>query len=92
MYTVVCTDDKSELTVEDLIPDDTDHIDIMLRDIDIQQAFDGLNLSEIEEEFLNLKKQGLSQREIGENLNRSQVQISRIQTNLRKRFKKEPRG
>ena len=35
-----------------------------------------------------MKKQGLSQSEIGENLNRSQVQISRIQTNLRKRFKK----
>ena len=92
MYTVVCTDDKSELTVEDLIPDDTDHIDTMLRDIDIQQAFDRLNLSEIEEEFLDLKKQGLSQREIGENLNRSQAQISRIQTNLRKRFKNNLEG
>lgn len=87
MYTVVCTDDKSELTVKDLIPDDTDHIDTMLRDIDIQQAFDRLNLSEIEEEFLDLKKQGLSQREIGENLNRSQAQISRIQTKVRNRFK-----
>lgn len=92
IYTVVCTDDKSELTVEDLIPDDTDHIDIMLRDIDIQQAFDKLNLSEIEKEFLYLKKQGLSQREIGENLNRSQAQISRIQTKLRNRFKHNMAG
>lgn len=92
IYTVICVDDHSEKTVEDLIPDDTDHINNMLRDIDIQQAFDRLNLSEIEEEFLDLKKQGLSQREIGENLNRSQVQISRIQTNLRKRFKKNLEG
>lgn len=92
IYTVICVDDHSEKTVEDLIPDDTDHINNMLRDIDIQQAFDRLNLSEIEEEFLDLKKQGLSQREIGENLNRSQAQISRIQTNLRKRFKKNLEG
>lgn len=92
IYTVVCVDDHSEKTVEDLIPDDTDHINNMLSNIDIQQAFDRVNLSEIEEEFLDLKKQGLSQREIGENLNRSQAQISRIQTNLRKRFKKNLEG
>lgn len=88
IYTIVYTDDESELTVEDLIPDDTDNIDIMLYDIDVQQAFDKLNLSKIEKIFLNLKSQGLSQREIGENLNKSQAQISRMQTNLRNRFKK----
>lgn len=91
IYTIVYTDDESELTVEDLIPDDTDNIDIILCDIDVQQAFDKLNLSKIEKIFLNLKSQGLSQREIGENLNKSQAQISRIQTNLRNRFKKESR-
>lgn len=88
IQTVVCEDDKSELTVEDLIPDDNDYIDTMLCNIDIQTAFDKLNLSEIEKIFLDLKKQGLSQKEIGEKLNRSQAQISRIQTNLCKRFKK----
>lgn len=87
IYTVVCVDDHSEKTVEDLIPDDTDHINNMLSNIDIQQAFDKLNPSEIEEKFLYLKKQGLSQREIGEALNRSQAQISRIQTKVRNRFK-----
>ena len=92
MYTVVCTDDKSELTVEDLIPDNTDHIGVMLCNIDVQHAFDRLNLSEIEEDFLDFKKQGLSQSEIGKKLDKSQAQISRIQTSLRKRFKKNLDG
>lgn len=92
IYTVVCVDDHSEKTVEDLMPDDTDHINTMLNNIDIQQAFDKLNLSEIEEKFLYLKKQGLSQREIGEALNRSQAQISRIQTKVKNRFKNNLEG
>ena len=92
IQTIVCEDDKSQLTVEDLIPDEKDHINAMLSDIDIQTAFDRLNLSEIEEEFLDFKKQGLSQSEIGQKLNRSQAQISRIQTNLRNRFKNNLEG
>lgn len=89
---IVCEDDNNQLTIEDLIPDDNDTIDAMLLDIDIQQAFEDLNLSEIESEFLDLKRQGLSQREIGEQLNRSQAQISRIQTKLRSRFKHNMAG
>lgn len=92
IQTIVCEDDNSQLTVEDLIPDENNQIDAMLCDIDIQTAFDNLDLSDIEQQFLDLKRQGLSQREIGEQLNRSQPQISRIQTKLRKQFKNNLEG
>lgn len=90
--TIICYDDKSDLTIEDLIEDDEDHIDNLLQKMCIQQSFDKMNFSEIEEKFINLKKQGLSQKEIGEKLNRSQAQISRIQKKLRIRFKKRSNG
>lgn len=90
--TVLCSDENSVLTVEDLISDDKDQIDDTLQRMCIQQSFDKMNLSEIEEKFINLKRQGLSQNEIGEKLNRSQAQISRIQTKLRIRFKNRSNG
>lgn len=90
--TIICSDDKSDLTIEDLIEDDEDHIDNLLQKMCIQQSFNKMNFSEIEEKFINLKKQGLSQKEIGEKLNRSQAQVSRIQTKLRIRFKKRLNG
>lgn len=87
IQTIVCEDDKSELTVEDLIPDNDNQIENMLCDIDIQDAFNKLNLNDIESKILDLRRQGLSQREIGIQLNRSQAQISRIETKIKLRFK-----
>lgn len=93
LQTVFIPGEKSnDVTVEDLIEDESDLIEDMLLNIDIHAAMDSLNLSPTEEQFLELKKQGMSQREIGLEMNRSQAQISRIQTKLKKRFKNNLEG
>ena len=87
IYTVLNEKDNDILTIEDLLPDNHDAIEAMLLDLDIEHAFNKLNLSKIEEDFLELKKKCLSQAEIGKKLNKSQAQISRIQTKIREKFK-----
>ena len=87
IYTVLNENDNDILTIEELLPDNHDAIEDMLLDLDIEHAFNKLDLKEVEEKFLELKKEGLSQTEIGRQLNKSQAQISRIQTKIRKKFK-----
>lgn len=89
---VLCADDKSELTIEDLIEDPTNLVDEMLEQIDIKEAFDNLNLSPTEEVFLDYRKRGWSQNKIAKQMKLSQPQISRIQTKLKKRFKNNLEG
>lgn len=81
-----------DLTVEDLVEDETDYIENMLLDIDIRTAMNSLNLSPTEKLFMEYKESGLSQRQIGIEMNRSQAQISRIQSKLKKRFKNNMNG
>lgn len=87
IYTVLNEKDNDILTIEELLPDNYDAIEDMLLNLDIEHAFNKLDLSKVEEKFLELKKEGLSQTEIGKRLNKSQAQISRIQTKIRKKFK-----
>ena len=87
--TVIHSDgDGNDQTILDLIEDPDDCIFRLLDDIDADGVLNNIYLTEKEKEVINLRMEGFSQAQIGEIMNLSQAQISRIQIKIKNKIKK----
>lgn len=83
-----CDIDSNDQTILDLIEDPDDCIFRLLDDIDADGVLNNIYLTEKEKEVINLRMEGFSQAQIGEIMNLSQAQISRIQIKIKNKIKK----
>lgn len=83
-----CDIDGNDQTILDLIEDPDDCIFRLLDDIDADGVLNNIYLTEKEKEVINLRIEGFSQAQIGEIMNLSQAQISRIQIKIKNKIKK----
>ena len=85
---IYCDIDGNDQTILDLIEDPDDCIFRLLDDIDADGVLDNIYLTEKEKQVINLRMEGFSQAQIGEIMNVSQAQISRIQIKIKNKIKK----
>ena len=85
--TVVYSDgDGNDQTILDLIEDPDDCIFRLLDDINADGVLNNICFTEKEKQVINLRIKGLNQEQVGEIMNLSQVQISRIQTKIKNKI------
>lgn len=85
--TVVCSDgDGNDQTILDLIEDPDDCIFRLLDDINAEGVLNNIYLTEREKQVINLRMEGFSQLQVGEIINLSQAQVSRIQMRIKKKI------
>lgn len=85
--TIVYSDgDGNDQTILDLIEDPDDCIFRLLDDINAEGVLNNIYLTEKEKRVIYLRMEGLSQEQVGEIINLSQTQISRIQTRIKKKI------
>ncbi len=87
--TVVFDDKEQPLTIEDQLAVEGDFTEEILSDIVIQQTLDRFEFKETEKKILYLRTHGKTQSEIGNILNTSQSQVSRILKRMYKRLKSD---
>ena len=76
----------NDQTILDLIEDPDDCIFRLLDDINAEGVLDNIYLTEKEKQVINLRMEGFSQVQVGEIMNLSQPQISRIQIKIKKKI------
>lgn len=85
--TVVYSDgDGNDQTILDLIEDPDDCIFRLLDDINADGVLNNICFTEKEKQVINLRMEGFNQAQVGEIMNLSQVQISRIQTKIKNKI------
>ena len=85
--TIVHSDgDGNNQTILDLIEDPDDCIFRLLDDINAEGVLNNIYLTEKEKRVIYLRMEGFSQEQVGEIINLSQTQISRIQTRIKKKI------
>lgn len=85
---IYCDIDGNDQTILDLIEDPDNCIFRLLDDIDADGVLNNIYLTEREKEVINLRMEGFSQAQIGEIMNLSRAQISRIQIKIKNKIKK----
>ena len=85
---IYCDIDGNDQTILDLIEDPDDCIFKLLDDIDANGVLNNIYLTEKEKEVINLRMEGFSQAQVGQIMNLSQAQISRIQIKIKNKIKK----
>lgn len=91
--TVVYSDrDGNDQTILDLIEDPDDCIFRLLDNINAEGVLDNIYLTEKERQVMDLRIEGFSQEQVGEIMNLSQAQISRIQMEIKKKISKYING
>lgn len=76
----------NDQTILDLIEDPDDCIFRLLDDINAERVLDNIYLTEKEKQVINLRMEGFSQVQVGEIMNLSQPQISKIQIKIKKKI------
>lgn len=76
----------NDQTILDLMEDPDDCIFRLLDDINAEGVLDNIYLTEKEKRVINLRMEGFSQVQVGEIMNLSQPQISRIQIKIKKKI------
>lgn len=76
----------NDQTILNLIEDPDDCIFRLLDDINAEGVLDNIYLTEKEKQVINLRMEGFSQVQVGEIMNLSQPQISRIQIKIKKKI------
>lgn len=85
--TIIHSDENgNDQTILDLIEDPDDCIFRLLDDINAEGVLDNIYLTEKEKQVINLRMEGFSQVQVGEIMNLSQPQISRIQIKIKKKI------
>lgn len=85
--TIIHSDgDGNDQTILDLMEDSDDCIFRLLDDINAEGVLDNIYLTEKEKQVINLRMEGFSQVQVGEIMNLSQPQISRIQIKIKKKI------
>lgn len=85
--TIIHSDgDGNDQTILDSIEDPDDCIFRLLDDINAEGVLDNIYLTEKEKQVINLRMEGFSQVQVGEIMNLSQPQISRIQIKIKKKI------
>lgn len=82
----------NDQTILDLIEDPDDCIFRLLDDINAEGVLDNIYLTKKEKQVINLRMEGFSQVQVGEIMNLSQPQISRIQIKIKKKIKEYING
>lgn len=84
--------DGNDQTILDLMEDSNDCIFRLLDDINAEGVLNNIYLTEKEKQVINLRMEGFSQVQVGEIMNLSQPQISRIQIKIKKKIKEYING
>ena len=91
--TIIHSDgDSNDQTILDLIEDPDDCIFRLLDDINAEGVLNKIYLTEKERRVINLRMEGFSQTKVGQIMNLSQAQISRIQIKIKKKIKEYING
>ena len=91
--TIVHSDgDGNNQTILDLIEDPDDCIFRLLDDINAEGVLNNIYLTEKEKQVIYLRMEGFSQEQVGEIINLSQTQISRIQIKIKNKIKEYING
>lgn len=91
--TIIHSDgDGNDQTILDLMEDSDDCIFRLLDDINAEGVLNNIYLTEKEKQVINLRMEGFSQVQVGEIMNLSQPQISRIQIKIKKKIKEYING
>lgn len=91
--TIIHSDgDGNDQTILDLIEDPDDCIFRLLDDINAEGVLDNIYLTKKEKQVINLRMEGFTQAQVGQIMNLSQTQISRIQIKIKKKIKEYING
>ena len=89
LYTVLANDDKNDVvTIVDILPDKHDYIEDTISKNNIKNILDKIYFTDKEKELIEYKKLGLTQKDIGKNMNLSQPQISRMQGHIKDKLER----
>lgn len=78
--------DETVLTLEDTIENEIDCIDFLIDDLDAQGVLNKIYLTDEERYLIELRMRGLSQHKCAKIMKKSQPQISRDQTRIKKKI------
>lgn len=78
--------DGNEFTLEDTIENEIDCIDFLIDDLDAQGVLNKIYLTDEERYLIELRMRGLSQHKCAKIMKKSQPQISRDQTRIKKKI------
>ena len=78
--------DGNEFTLEDTIENEIDCIDFLIDDLDAQGVLDKIYLTDEERYLIELRMRGLPQYKCAKIMKKSQPQISRDQTRIKKKI------